>query len=56
MTAGCDRPEAAGSATRPMPGDLNVQKTRILLMLALTPTQDRAQLAKIFNEYNGAEP
>ena len=46
----------AGSATRPTPGDLNVQKARILLMLALIRTQDRAELAKIFNDYNGAEP
>jgi len=46
----------AGSATRPSPGDLNVQKARILLMLALTRTGDRAEIAKIFNEYSGAEP
>jgi len=46
----------AGSTTRPGPGDLNVQKARILLMLALTRTQDRAEVAKIFNDYSGAEP
>ena len=46
----------AGSATRPSAGDLNVQKARILLMLALTRGKDRAEIAKIFNEYNGAEP
>jgi L-asparaginase len=46
----------AGSATRPSAGDLTVQKARILLMLALTRTKDRADVAKIFNEYNGAEP
>jgi len=40
----------------PGPGDLNVQKARILLMLALTKTQERAEVAKIFNEFNGAEP
>jgi len=46
----------AGSAAVPGPGDLNVQKARILLMLALTKTQERAEVAKIFNEFNGAEP
>lgn len=46
----------SGSATRPTPGDLNVQKARILLMLALTRTQDRAEVAKILNEYSGGEP
>jgi L-asparaginase len=46
----------AGSLTRPSAGDLNVQKARILLMLALTRTQDRAEIAKIFNDYGGAEP
>ena len=46
----------AGNTNRPGPGDLNVQKARILLMLALTRTQDRAEVAKIFNEYSGAEP
>jgi L-asparaginase len=46
----------AGTDTRPAPGDLNVQKARILLMLALTRTQDGAEVAKIFNEYSGAEP
>ena len=46
----------AGSNTRPAAGDLNVQKARILLMLALTRTQDRSEVAKIFGEYGGAEP
>ena len=46
----------AGSTTRVSPGDLNVQKARILLMLALTRTKDRAEVVKIFNEYSGAEP
>jgi L-asparaginase len=46
----------AGSTTRPAAGDLNVQKARILLMLALTRTSDRAEVAKIFNAYSGAEP
>ncbi len=46
----------AGSDTRPSAGDLNVQKARVLLMLALTRTQDRSEVAKIFNQYNGAEP
>ena len=46
----------AGSATRPSPGDLNVQKARILLMLALTRSKDVAEVAKIINEYSGAEP
>jgi len=46
----------AGSTNRPSPGDLTVQKARILLMLALTRAKDRAEVAKIFNEYNGAEP
>ena len=46
----------AGSETRATAGDLNVQKARILLMLALTRTQDRGEVARIFNEYSGAEP
>ena len=46
----------AGSQNRPSAGDLNVQKARILLMLAVTRTQDRAEIAKIFNEYSGAQP
>jgi len=33
-----------------------VQKARILLMLALTRTKGRAEVARIFNEYSGAEP
>ncbi len=37
-------------------GDLNVQKARILLMLALTRTKDTRQVAQIFAEYGGAEP
>lgn len=53
---GSGRVAGGGSATRPSPGDLNVQKARILLMLALTRTNDRAEVARIFNEYNGAEP
>jgi len=35
----------------PDPGDLNPQKARILLMLALTRTQNRAEVARIFNDY-----
>src|SRR4051812_21120813 len=46
----------AGSDTRPSPGDLNVQKTRILLMLALTQSTDTKELAKIFADANGIEP
>jgi L-asparaginase len=46
----------AGSVTRAAAGDLNVQKARILLMLAFTRTQDHAEVAKIFAEYSGAEP
>jgi len=32
-------------------GDLNVQKARILLMLALTRTSDAAGVARIFSEH-----
>ncbi|HEY4306010.1 MAG TPA: asparaginase [Gemmatimonadaceae bacterium] len=46
----------AGSTTRVSPGDLNVQKARILLMLALTQSSDMKELAKIFNDANGIEP
>jgi L-asparaginase type II len=41
----------ARAGNGPDPGDLNAQKARILLMLALTRTQDRAEVARIFNEY-----
>lgn len=43
------------SATQIAAGDLNVQKARILLMLALTRTSDRAEIARIFEQYTGGE-
>ena len=46
----------AGGGTRVTPGDLNVQKARILLMLALTQTSDQKELAKIFADASGIEP
>lgn len=46
----------AGGGTRVSPGDLNVQKARILLMLALTQTSDQKELAKIFADASGIEP
>lgn len=46
----------AGSTTRVSPSDLNVQKARILLMLALTQSSDMKELAKIFNDASGIEP
>lgn len=44
------------SPTRISAGDLNVQKARVLLMLALTRSADRAAIAKLFEEYTGGEP
>lgn len=41
---------AGGSATIGA-GDLNVQKARVLLMLALTRTSDPAEVARIFQEH-----
>ena len=46
----------AGSTTRVSPGDLNVQKARILLMLALTQSTDAKELVKIFADASGIEP
>jgi L-asparaginase len=36
-------------------GDLNVQKARVLLMLALAKTNDPAELARLFAEHTGGE-
>lgn len=41
---------ANGSASTIGSGDLNPQKARVLLMLALTKTTDRKEIAKIFRE------
>jgi len=38
------------------PGDLNVQKARVLLMLALTQSTDAKEIAKIFADASGIEP
>jgi L-asparaginase type II len=46
----------AGSSTRVTAGDLNVQKARILLMLALTQSSDTKEIAKIFADASGIEP
>jgi len=43
------------SATRIAAGDINVQKARVLLMLALSRTSDRAEIAKLFEEYTGGD-
>lgn len=43
------------SSTRIAAGDLNVQKARVLLMLALSRTTDRAEIAKLFEEYTGGD-
>ena len=32
-------------------GDLNPQKARVLLMLALTQTHNQSEIAKIFQKY-----
>ncbi len=47
---------SGSSATRIAAGDLNVQKARILLMLALSRTTDRAEVARIFAEHTSGEP
>jgi L-asparaginase len=47
---------AGGGGTRIAAGDLNVQKARILLMLALTKTSDAKEIGRIFAEHSGAEP
>jgi L-asparaginase len=47
---------AGGGGSRIAAGDLNVQKARVLLMLALTKTSDTKEIAKIFAEQSGAEP
>jgi L-asparaginase len=47
---------SGANPARITPGDLNVQKARILLMLALNETTDQQQLAKIFAEHVGGEP
>ena len=47
---------AGGGGTRVSAGDLNVQKARILLMLALTKTSDPREINRIFAEYSGSEP
>ena len=46
----------AGGGTRVSPGDLNVQKARVLLMLALTQSTDAKEIAKIFADASGIEP
>jgi L-asparaginase type II len=46
----------AGGGTRVSPGDHNVQKARILLMLALTQSTDRKEIARIFADASGIEP
>jgi L-asparaginase len=46
----------AGGGSRVSAGDLNVQKARILLMLALTKSSDPREVSKIFAEHSGAEP
>jgi len=46
----------AGNGNRVTAGDLNVQKARILLMLALTQSTDTKEVAKIFGEASGIEP
>ena len=43
-----DAPEAPSTVGA---GDLNVQKARVLLMLALTRTQDPREVARIFTEH-----
>ena len=46
--AAADAPEVASTVGA---GDLNVQKARVLLMLALTRTQDVREVARIFGEH-----
>jgi L-asparaginase type II len=46
----------SGGGTRVSPGDLNVQKARILLMLALTQSSDTKEIAGIFADASGIEP
>lgn len=46
---------SGGGATIPA-GDLNVQKARVLLMLALTRSSEPAEIAKVFQAHSGAEP
>lgn len=46
---------SGSGATRISAGDLNVQKARILLMLALTKSSDPKEVARIFAEHTGSE-
>ena len=52
---GSGRVSGSGT-TRISAGDLNVQKARILLMLALTKSSDPKEVAGIFADHSGAEP
>lgn len=43
------------SPARISAGDLNVQKARVLLMLALSRTSDRNEIARLFEEYTSSQ-
>ena len=47
---------AGGGGARVSAGDLNVQKARILLMLALTRTSDPREVGRLFGEFGGNQP